>query len=97
MNRTIPLFFVLFSLLVPVASAQDRSTTSDEATESSESPRVLHKLKTELDMDTVDIHGATVGPVGARVDGRTLATFKALMRLRANFTPELIDSVNQIR
>ena len=48
------------------------------------------------DMDALDLDGATVKPLGMAVQGRMPARTKSLIKLRANFVDEIVESANAL-
>lgn len=48
------------------------------------------------DMDALDLEGGTVKPLGSVVQGRMPAKTKSLIKLRANFVDEIVESANAL-
>ncbi len=76
------MFLILFMNL---AFAQDEDRT------------VTYKKKTEIDFEGVDISGELVKPQGALLLDRKRASFNPLIKLRADFNPEMSASVTEIK
>jgi hypothetical protein len=81
------IFSVALSLtfVAPVAFAQ-----GDE-------PDVRYRKKTEIDFEDVSIDGELKKPHGAYLLDKRQSSFNPLIRLKENFSQEMIDSVNQVR
>ena len=72
-------------LIMNLAFAQDEGRT------------VTYKKKTEIDFEGVDISGELVKPQGALLLDRKRASFNPLIKLRADFNPEMSSSVSEIK
>ena len=72
-------------LILNLAFAQDEDRT------------VTYKKKTEIDFEGVDISGELVKPQGALLLDRKRASFNPLIKLRADFNPEMSSSVSEIK
>lgn len=48
------------------------------------------------DMDALDLEGGTVKPLGTVVQGRMPAKTRSLIKLRANFVDEIVESANAL-
>mgnify|MGYP003627591801 FL=1 len=76
----------MFLLLITnLAFAQDQDRT------------ITYKKRTEIDFEGVDISGELVKPQGALLLDRKRATFNPLIKLRADFNPEMSASVTEIK
>jgi len=58
---------------------------------------VTYKKRTEIDFEGVDISGQLVKPQGALLLDRKRASFNPLIKLRADFNPEMSASVTEIK
>ena len=58
--------------------------------------RVVHKRKTIIEFSDLRLNGTVVGPSSVYITSRRRAGFTSLIRLRANFLPEILVSVNQL-
>ncbi len=58
---------------------------------------VTYKKRTEIDFEGVDISGELVKPQGALLLDRKRASFNPLIKLRADFNPEMSASVTEIK
>ena len=76
---------MFFMLILNLAFAQDEDRT------------VTYKKKTEIDFEGVDISGELVKPQGALLLDRKRASFNPLIKLRADFNPEMSASVTEIK
>ena len=47
-------------------------------------------------MDALDLEGGTVKPLGTVVQGRMPAKTRSLIKLRANFVDEIVESANAL-
>ncbi len=72
-------------LIINLASAQDNNRA------------VTYKKKTEIDFEGVDISGELVKPQGALLLDRKRASFNPLIKIRADFNPEISTSVSEIK
>lgn len=77
--------------LVGVAHAQDSSETDDEGR------KVVYKQKTEIDFEGLDVNGELVKPQSALVLDRKKASFNPLIKLRADFNPEMEQSIDEVK
>ena len=75
--------FLLLFLNLAFAQGEDRTVT--------------YKKKTEIDFEGVDISGELVKPQGALLLDRKRASFNPLIKLRADFNPEMSQSVNNVK
>ena len=75
--------FLLLFLNLALAQDEDRTVT--------------YKKKTEIDFEGVDISGELVKPQGALLLDRKRASFNPLIKLRADFNPEMSSSVSEIK
>ena len=62
-----------------------------------EGRNVTYKKKTEIDFEGVDISGELVKPQGALLLDRKRASFNPLIKLRADFNPEMSASIAEIK
>lgn len=78
---------VLLSLtfVAPVALAQ------------SGEPEVRYRKRTEIDFEDVSIDGELKKPHGAYLLDKRQSSFNPLIRLKEDFSQEMVDSVNQVR
>ena len=58
---------------------------------------VQYKAKTEIDFEGLEVEGELVKPQGALLRERSAAAFNPLIKLRTDFTPEMRQSVNEIK
>ena len=58
---------------------------------------VQYKAKTEIDFEGLEVEGELVKPQGALLRERSAAAFNPLIKLRTDFTPEMKQSVNEIK
>jgi len=75
--------FLVFLTSLVFAQEEDRTVT--------------YKKKTEIDFEGVDISGELVKPQGALLLDRKRASFNPLIKLRADFNPEISNSVTEIK
>jgi len=62
-----------------------------------EDPKVVYKEKTEIDFEALELEGELVKPQGALVLERKKANFNPLIKLRKDFTIEIIQSTKDIQ
>lgn len=77
--------------LTGVAWAQDSTETDDEGR------KVVYKQKTEIDFEGLDVSGELVKPQSALVLDRKKASFNPLIKLRADFNPEMEQSIDEVK
>lgn len=70
--------------------------TVAQAQEGQESDKVVYKKKTVIDFSDVTIEGELVKPEGSYIVNRKKTKFKNLIKVRANFRPELTKSVDAL-
>jgi len=58
---------------------------------------VRYRSRTEIDFEGVDVTGQLVKPQGALLLDRKRASFNPLVKLRADFNPEISLSVEEIK
>lgn len=90
---------VAFGLLLalPVsAMAQDDLPTAGEATGDAGGGDVQYKKETTYDFEGDDVEGALVKPDGADVQGERHGKTSSLIKIRADFIPEMLKSVEDI-
>ena len=75
--------FLVFLASLALAQEEDRTVT--------------YKKKTEIDFEGVDISGELVKPQGALLFDRKRASFNPLIKLRADFNPEISTSLTEIK
>lgn len=71
------------------AMAQDEEGAGDR--------KVQYKQKTEIDFEGLDVNGELVKPSGAMVLDRKKASFNPLIKLRADFNPEMEQSIDEVK
>jgi hypothetical protein len=59
--------------------------------------KVTYKQKTEIDFEGLDVNGELVKPSGAMVLDRKKASFNPLIKLRADFNPEMEQSIDEVK
>jgi hypothetical protein len=75
--------FLMFLVSLALAQDEDRD--------------VRYKSRTEIDFEGVDVTGQLVKPQGALLLDRKRASFNPLVKLRADFNPEISLSVEEIK
>ena len=58
---------------------------------------VIYKAKTEIDFEGVEVEGVLIKPDGALIKEREGAHFNPLIKLRTDFSPEMAQSVSEIK
>jgi hypothetical protein len=82
--------------LAPAAFAQDALPTAGEATGDAGSGGVVYKKETTYDFDGDDVEGNLVKPDEANISGEQHGKTSSLIKIRADFIPEMIKSVENI-
>ena len=59
--------------------------------------KVQYKAKTEIDFEDVSVDGELKKPHGAYLLDKRQSSFNPLIKLKADFNKEMIESVTQIR
>lgn len=88
-------WFLITLLLATPALAQQQPTDGDP--EPGAGPTIVYAKKTEIDMEGAQVDGTIRAPLGAQVAGRRAIAWNPLIEMRADFDPELAESVRQIR
>ena len=70
---------------------------ADEVERNEKGERVVYRNKTEIDFEDLEIEGILQKPQSALVLDRKKAQFNPLIQLRANFNPEIEQSVDEIK
>ena len=87
--RSVMVASVLGALAVPSwALAQDSVVR--------ESDKTVYKQKTVIDFSDVTIQGELTKPEGSYLLNRKKTKFKTLLKIRANFLPELFNSTDNL-
>ena len=82
---------ILLLLIMNLAQA------SDDVERNEKGERVVYRNKTEIDFEDLEIEGILQKPQSALVLERKKAQFNPLIQLRANFNPEIEQSVDEIK
>ena len=82
--------FALVLLFATSALAQEEDKIIQEE------DKVVYKKETELDFSDVMVSGELIKPNGAYVKNRRKTRFQALIELRANFRPELNQTIGYL-
>ncbi|MCK6544329.1 hypothetical protein L6R52_00520 [Myxococcota bacterium] len=61
-----------------------------------EADKTVYKKKTIIDFSDVTIQGELTKPEGSYVLNRKKTNFKSLLKIRANFLPELFNSTDNL-
>jgi hypothetical protein len=61
-----------------------------------EKDKVIYKQKTIIDFSDVTIQGELTKPEGSYISSRKEASFNRLIKVRENFDPELLKSVDKL-
>lgn len=84
--------YALVALFAPaLAFAQ-----SDEAP-AEDGPRVIYQKELHLDFDAARVAAEVATPSGAVVLAEKRGQFNPLIRLRADFAPEMLQSIDEVR
>lgn len=88
----------LAGLTVPAAAfAQDGLPTAGEAMGGTDGGGdVVYKKETEYDFEGDDVEGALVKPDEANITGERHAKTSSLIKIRQDFIPEMLKSVEDI-
>ena len=62
-----------------------------------EEPKVVYKERTEIDFEAVDIEGTLKKPQGTLISESNRAMFNPLIRIREDWSKEMLDSLNDIQ
>jgi hypothetical protein len=65
--------------------------------EEADGRKVTYKQKTEIDFEGLDVSGELVKPASALVLDRKKANFNPLIKLRADFNPEMEQSIDEVK
>lgn len=76
--------------------AQDEGPTAGEATGGTGGGDVQYKKETTYDFEGDDVEGALVKPDGADVKGERHGKTSSLIKIRADFIPEMLKSVEDL-
>lgn len=87
MKRLVAALSLAFLLAAPVASAQGVVQEAD---------RTEYKKKTVIDFNDVTIQGELTKPEGSYLLNRKKTKFRTLLKIRANFLPELFNSTDNL-
>lgn len=88
------MFGVLFA--APGVFAQDAGPSAGEAMGTAGNDGVVYKKETNYDFEADDVEGALVKPDGEQITGDNRGKTSSLIRIRADFIPEMIKSVEDI-
>lgn len=89
---------IVIGLLVPAAAfAQDGLPTAGEAMGGTGGdPNVTYKKETVYDFEGDDVEGALVKPDEANITGEQHSKTSSLIKIRQDFIPEMLKSVEDI-
>ena len=89
---------VVMSLMsIPMTGfAQDDGPTAGEATGSASGGEVEYKKETTYDFEGDDVEGALVKPDEENITGDQHGKTSSLIKIRADFIPEMIKSVESL-
>ena len=91
----IALFGALLFVLPTTVMAQD-GPTAGEATGGTGGGDVVYKKETNYDFEGDDVEGALVKPDGEGVKGEKHGKTSSLLKIRSDFIPEMLKSVEDI-
>lgn len=86
--KTLAFALALLALSAGVAYAQDNVIR--------EADKTVFKAKTVVDFSDVTIEGELTKPEGSYIASRKNTNFNTLIRLRENFIPEMVRSVDNL-
>ena len=78
------------------AAAQDPLPTAGEAMGGTDAGNVTYKKETVYDFEGDDVEGALVKPDEANITGEQHSKTSSLIRIRQDFIPEMLKSVEDI-
>jgi hypothetical protein len=81
---------VAAAAMLSIAGVSTAQVESDE-----DSPRVIYKERTEIEFDTRALDAVILKPDGTIVRVQREAVFNPLVKLRLDFNPEMLQSVQQ--
>lgn len=84
-------------LLLAAAVTGAFAGTAVAQDEEADGRKVTYKQKTEIDFEGLDVSGELVKPSGAMVLDRKKASFNPLIKLRADFNPEMEHSIDEVK
>lgn len=88
MIRAAVLVLAIASLGTSAYAQEDKVVTEQDKT--------VFKKKTIIDFSDVTIQGELTKPEGSYVLNRKKTSFKSLLKIRANFLPELFNSTDNL-
>ena len=94
MRRFLLVLFALSFITATPAFAQN-DPFDDDADETD--PNIRYKAETEIDFREQHVGGGLKGPGIGEITERPGSVFNPLIRLKTDFTAEMIESANQIR
>ncbi|MEZ4459652.1 MAG: hypothetical protein R3E66_07945 [bacterium] len=89
------LVLIAFAMVPSVAFAQDDLPSAGEAMGGT-SDNVVYKKETEYDFDADDVEGNLVKPDEASINAEQHGKTSSLIKIRADFVPEMLKSVEDI-
>jgi hypothetical protein len=84
------------SAVIALALALAGTAFAQEDKVVQEADKVSFKKKTIIDFSDVTIQGELTKPEGSYVLNRKKTNFKSLLKIRANFLPELFNSTDNL-
>ena len=88
--------FLIVGLWSSSAAAQDALPTAGEATGGGGNENVIYKKETVYDFEGDDVEGALVRPDEANIQGEQHSKTSSLIKIRTDFVPELLKSVEDL-
>ncbi len=96
MKRFISIVAFLVLAVPQLAAAQDALPSAGEAMGGATAGDVTYKKETVYDFEGDDVEGALVKPDEANISGEQHSKTSSLIRIRQDFIPEMLKSVEDI-
>jgi len=96
MTRVIMGLVVAGVLSVPAVGMAQDGPRAGEATGGASGDDVVYKKETTYDFEADDVEGALVKPDEANITGEQHGKTSSLIKIRADFIPEMLKSVEDI-
>jgi hypothetical protein len=93
-NMSMKRFILGAALVLSTMSIGASAFAEDKVVQ--ESDKTVYKKKTIIDFSDVTIQGELTKPEGSYVLNRKKTSFKSLLKIRANFLPELFNSTDNL-
>lgn len=96
MLKKIMMVAALSILLMPAAAFAQDDGPAPEVGQADSDADVQYQERTEYDFDGDDVTGSLIKPDGENITGQTHGKTSSLIKIRGDFIPEMLESVESL-